>query len=254
MDSGCGPDRSRNGGEASASVILLKADGGEVLSRPSGWTYGISVPRGRPLGPDTSVRVEIRSTKDCAHLHVENRMSRHRVSRSLTADDWPRRRSVAYAGAKVTGSFRIQREKDEIRQQRLVQYLTRERDVANRQSESPVWQRNWQHRRPIWQHRWQHDLATSFSPLRMTSPIDGMNPGAAIFLYTPFPYWGVFVLVLYRHDLSRLFHPFRDDGSPIKWWSVLNHLGLLGTEQAAQGRGASGESYPTSSCSPSRQW
>ena len=38
---GCGPDRSRNGGEASASVTLLKVDGGEVLSRPSGWTYGI---------------------------------------------------------------------------------------------------------------------------------------------------------------------------------------------------------------------
>ena len=30
-----------------------------------------SVPRGWPLGPDTSVRVEIRSTKDCAHLHVD---------------------------------------------------------------------------------------------------------------------------------------------------------------------------------------
>ena len=70
----------------------------------------------------------------------------------------------------------------------------------------------------------------------MTSPIDGMNPGAPIFLYTPFPYWGVFVLVLYRHDLSRLFHPFRDDGSPIKWWSVLNHMGLLGTGKAERPR------------------
>ena len=74
----------------------------------------------------------------------------------------------------------------------------------------------------------------------MTSPIDGMNPGAPIFLYTPFPYWGVFVLVLYRHDLSRLFHPFRDDGSPIKWWSVLNHLGLLGTGKAARPRSIRG--------------
>ena len=74
----------------------------------------------------------------------------------------------------------------------------------------------------------------------MTSPIDGMNPGAPIFLYTPFPYWGVFVLVLYRHDLSRLFHPFRDDGSPIKWWSVLNHMGLLGTGKAARPRSIRG--------------
>jgi hypothetical protein len=67
-----------------------------------------------------------------------------------------------------------------------------------------------------------------------------MNPGAPIFLYTPFPYWGVFVLVLYRHDLSRLFHPFRDDGRPIKWWSVLNHMGLLGTGKAARPRSIRG--------------
>jgi hypothetical protein len=67
-----------------------------------------------------------------------------------------------------------------------------------------------------------------------------MNPGAPIFLYTPFPYWGVFVLVLYRHDLSRLFHPFRDHGSPIKWWSVLNHMGLLGTGKAARPRSIRG--------------
>ena len=56
-----------------------------------------------------------------------------------------------------------------------------------------------------------------------------MNAGSVILLYTPLPYWIAFVLVLYRHDLSRLFHPFRDDGSPIKWWSILNHLRLLDT-------------------------
>src|ERR1017187_2006967 len=55
---GCGPGRSRNGGEASASVILLKVDVGEVVSHPSGWTDGNCMPRGWPLGPDTSVRVE----------------------------------------------------------------------------------------------------------------------------------------------------------------------------------------------------
>jgi hypothetical protein len=67
-----------------------------------------------------------------------------------------------------------------------------------------------------------------------------MSPAEGIFLYLPFPYWSVFVLVLYRHDLSRLFHPFRDDGSPIKWWSVLNHMGLLGTGKAARPRSMRG--------------
>ena len=67
-----------------------------------------------------------------------------------------------------------------------------------------------------------------------------MSPAEGIFLYLPFPYWSVFVLVLYRHDLSRLFHPFRDDGSPIKWWSVLNHMGLLGTGKAARPRSIRG--------------
>ena len=67
-----------------------------------------------------------------------------------------------------------------------------------------------------------------------------MSPPEGIFLYLPFPYWGVFVLVLYRHDLSRLFHPFRDHGSPIKWWSVLNHMGLLGTGKAARPRSIRG--------------
>ena len=67
-----------------------------------------------------------------------------------------------------------------------------------------------------------------------------MSPPEGIFLYLPFPYWAVFVLVLYRHDLSRLFHPFKDDGSPIKWWSVVNHMGLLGTGKAARPRSIRG--------------
>jgi len=61
-----------------------------------------------------------------------------------------------------------------------------------------------------------------------------LNPAEAIFLYLPLPYWGVFLFLLYRHDLSRLFHPFRDDGSLRNWWSVSNHLGLLDLEQARQ--------------------
>ncbi len=61
-----------------------------------------------------------------------------------------------------------------------------------------------------------------------------MNPAGAIFLYLPLPYWGVFLLLLYRHDLSRLFHPFREDGSARNWWSVSNHLRLLDPEKATR--------------------
>ncbi len=72
-----------------------------------------------------------------------------------------------------------------------------------------------------------------------------MNPAEAVFLYLPIPYWAAFLLLLYRHDLSRLFHPFRDDGSPINWWSVLNHIGLLDTAKAARPRSIRGVlSYP----------
>ena len=87
---GCDPDRSRNGGEASASVILLKADGGEVVSRPSGWTDGIE------CAQRTAVRARILPSgwrygqpKTAPTFMSKSRMSRHRVSRSLTADDWP---------------------------------------------------------------------------------------------------------------------------------------------------------------------
>ena len=59
-----------------------------------------------------------------------------------------------------------------------------------------------------------------------------MAVAEAVFLYTPFPYWGIFVLVLYWHDLSRLLHPFKDDGSLRRWWSVLYHLGLFDKERA----------------------
>jgi hypothetical protein len=54
-----------------------------------------------------------------------------------------------------------------------------------------------------------------------------MNPAEAVFLYLPIPYWAVFLLLMYRHDLSRLVHPVRDDGSLRNWWAVLSYLGLL---------------------------
>jgi hypothetical protein len=61
-----------------------------------------------------------------------------------------------------------------------------------------------------------------------------MNPAEAVFLYLPISYWAVFLLLLYRHDLSRLSHPFRDNGSTRNWWSVANHLGLLDPEKATR--------------------
>jgi hypothetical protein len=64
-----------------------------------------------------------------------------------------------------------------------------------------------------------------------------MNPAEAFFLYLPVPYWAGFMLVLYRHDLSRLIHSIRDDGSPRNWWSVSNHLGLLDPEKAKRNPG-----------------
>ena len=54
-----------------------------------------------------------------------------------------------------------------------------------------------------------------------------MNPAEAVFLYMPIPYWVVFLLLLYRHDLSRLTRPVRENSSPRDWWVVLNYLGLL---------------------------
>jgi hypothetical protein len=71
-----------------------------------------------------------------------------------------------------------------------------------------------------------------------------VNPAADIFLYFPLPYWAVFVILLYRHDLSRLFHPFKDDGSVRNWWPVLNHLNLINREQAAHRSGKKGEFLP----------
>jgi hypothetical protein len=54
-----------------------------------------------------------------------------------------------------------------------------------------------------------------------------MNPAEALFLYLPIPYWAASLLLLYRHDLSRLFHSVRDDGSLRNWWAVLSYMGIL---------------------------
>jgi hypothetical protein len=71
-----------------------------------------------------------------------------------------------------------------------------------------------------------------------------VNPAADIFLYLPLPYWAVFIMLLYWHDLSRLFHPFNDNGSVRNWWYVLGHLNLLSNEQVARRPGRKGEFLP----------
>src|SRR5437899_6003134 len=51
-----------------------------------------------------------------------------------------------------------------------------------------------------------------------------------LFLYTPIPYLVVMYFVAYRHDLTRLVKPFRDRTGSREWWSVCEHLGLVGAE------------------------
>jgi hypothetical protein len=51
-----------------------------------------------------------------------------------------------------------------------------------------------------------------------------------LFLYTPIPYLAAMYLAAYRHDLGRLFKPFRDLSSVSEWYSVCRHLGLAGAE------------------------
>ena len=75
-----------------------------------------------------------------------------------------------------------------------------------------------------------------------------MNLAEGVFLYTPIPYFAAFVLLLYRHDLSRLRHPFRDDGSPRTWWLVLNHLGLLSSDQTSRMPGRTRQLLPYVAC------
>jgi hypothetical protein len=71
-----------------------------------------------------------------------------------------------------------------------------------------------------------------------------MNASEVEFLYLPVFYWGAFVLLLYRHDLSRLFHPFRDRDAPRDWWTVKLGLGLLSLQQAAQKPISRGRALP----------
>ena len=71
-----------------------------------------------------------------------------------------------------------------------------------------------------------------------------MNPAEVEFLYLPVFYWGAFVPWLYRHDLSRLHHPFRERSGPLGWWSAFLSSGLLSPEQAAHRPEGSRQALP----------
>ena len=59
-----------------------------------------------------------------------------------------------------------------------------------------------------------------------------------LFLHTPFPWLAAMFFVAYRHDLGRMFRPFRDQSRPSDWKVVCVHLGLAGkgTSVANDGR------------------
>jgi hypothetical protein len=76
-----------------------------------------------------------------------------------------------------------------------------------------------------------------------------MNPVPLVFLYSPLPCWGALVLFLYRHDLSRLRHPWRDDWSLRNWWSVLNRLGLIDEGQSPRKPSGKRAMLPYAMCS-----
>jgi hypothetical protein len=89
-----------------------------------------SVPRGRPLEPGYFRPGGDTVNQDCTHLHVEKSDEPSPHIPLSPEDEWQTERPAAYAGAKVTGSFRNQREKDEIRQERPVLYLTQAAGLA----------------------------------------------------------------------------------------------------------------------------
>jgi len=106
----CGPDRSRNRGEASASVILLKADVGEVVSHPSGWMWQLCAQR-MAVGPG-SLRPDGKTVNQrLAHLHVKKSDEPSSCIPFSLAEAGELRRSMAHASAEFSDAFRNQRER-----------------------------------------------------------------------------------------------------------------------------------------------
>jgi len=125
---GCGPDRSRSRVRPARPRFSRRSVVEKLFHILLGGLMASVCPGGWPLRPGSLRPGGERSTKDCAHLHRKS-------DEPSPCIPFSRRRrlagrSAAYAGAKVTVSFRIQREKDEIRQQRPLPYLTGAGKVA----------------------------------------------------------------------------------------------------------------------------
>jgi hypothetical protein len=57
-----------------------------------------------------------------------------------------------------------------------------------------------------------------------------MTDSSWLFLHTPIPYLIATYLAAYRHDLGRITRRVQDRDTKSDWWSVSNHLGLIGTD------------------------
>lgn len=57
-----------------------------------------------------------------------------------------------------------------------------------------------------------------------------------LFVYTPIPWGAVLCIILYRHDLSQLAHPFKDRSSVKDWKSVLQDLGINFKPSSSSGK------------------
>jgi hypothetical protein len=60
----------------------------------------------------------------------------------------------------------------------------------------------------------------------------------SLFVYTPFPWAAILCIILYRHDLSQLFHPFKDRCSIRDMKSVFQNLQIPINGSSTLGRRA----------------
>ncbi|MDG6989475.1 MAG: hypothetical protein JRN21_09210 [Nitrososphaerota archaeon] len=64
-----------------------------------------------------------------------------------------------------------------------------------------------------------------------------VNALVELFLNTPAPYLLMFYVIVYRHDLGRYHHPFRDHDTPRDWVLVFRKIGVVPKDQPAQAYG-----------------
>lgn len=59
----------------------------------------------------------------------------------------------------------------------------------------------------------------------------------SLFLYTPIPYFLLIYFMVYRHDLGRALHPFRDHDTLRDWQLVFKRLGVVPKDTPIQAYG-----------------